>query len=429
MDMTPKVSRPQITAVAILSVLALAAGVGLAAAFGDLSMSAREMNMPGQNMPGMDMSGNTSGMPGMPGMNMGGGNANTGPAAQTPTHVGELPATPLQTPTRMGDLVMPPGMIMTKTMNMEAMRDMAAVDLTRVRFTAPANARGDRTLTPQVVGGVKVFNFETSLIRWNILPNVQVAAYAVNRQVPGPRLQLTQGDRVRINVKNSLPESTTIHWHGLIVPNNMDGPADVTQQPIAPGETFTYEFTVRQAGTYFYHSHKNPDRQQGLGLYGALLVKPKSAAGEPKADLDSTVQLQEWLQREGYTFPAMIMEGALPNFFTINGKAYPETDTIRMKVGQTVRLRFVGSNNNFVHPMHVHGGPFEVVARDGETLKESARYLADTVNVGPGQRYDVIWKAREKGTWLIHCHIPHHTTNDNVEEQGGGGLTMRIQVS
>ncbi|WP_245872683.1 multicopper oxidase domain-containing protein [Deinococcus planocerae] len=427
--MTPKVSRPQITAVAILSVLALAAGVGLAAAFGDLSMSAREMNMPGQNMPGMDMSGNTSGMPGMPGMNMGGGNANTGPAAQTPTHVGELPATPLQTPTRMGDLVMPPGMIMTKTMNMEAMRDMAAVDLTRVRFTAPANARGDRTLTPQVVGGVKVFNFETSLIRWNILPNVQVAAYAVNRQVPGPRLQLTQGDRVRINVKNSLPESTTIHWHGLIVPNNMDGPADVTQQPIAPGETFTYEFTVRQAGTYFYHSHKNPDRQQGLGLYGALLVKPKSAAGEPKADLDSTVQLQEWLQREGYTFPAMIMEGALPNFFTINGKAYPETDTIRMKVGQTVRLRFVGSNNNFVHPMHVHGGPFEVVARDGETLKESARYLADTVNVGPGQRYDVIWKAREKGTWLIHCHIPHHTTNDNVEEQGGGGLTMRIQVS
>lgn len=429
MDMTPKVSRPQIAAVTILSVLALAAGVGLAAAFGDLSMSAREMNMPGQNMPGMDMSGNTSGMPSMPGMNMGGGNANTGPAAQTPTPVGELPATPLQTPTRMGDLVMPPGMIMTKTMNMEAMRDMAAVDLTRVRFTAPANARGDQTLAPRVVNGVKVFDFETSLIRWNILKDVQVAAYAVNRQVPGPRLELTQGDRVRINVKNNLPESTTIHWHGLIVPNSMDGPADVTQQPIPPGGSFTYEFTVRQAGTYFYHSHKNPDRQQGLGLYGALLVKPKSAAGEPKADLDYTVQLQEWLQREGYTFPAMIMEGALPNFFTINGKAYPETDTLRMKVGQTVRLRFVGSNNNFVHPMHVHGGPFEVVARDGETLKESARYLADTVNVGPGQRYDVIWQAREKGTWLIHCHIPHHTTNDNVEVQGGGGLTMQIQVS
>ncbi|WP_344870071.1 copper oxidase [Deinococcus aetherius] len=434
--MTPKVSRPQIAAVTILSVLALAAGVGLAAAFGDLNMSARGMNMTGEGMPGMnmgsggtDMSGNASGTQNMPGMNMGGGNTNTGAAAPAPTPVGELPDTPLQTPTRMGDLVMPPGMIMTKTMNMEAMRDMAAVDLTQVRFTAPASARGDQTLAPQVVGGVKVFNFETSLIRWNILKGVQVAAYAVNRQVPGPRLQLTQGDRVRINVKNNLPESTTIHWHGLIVPNNMDGPADVTQKPIAPGETFTYEFTVNQAGTYFYHSHKNPDRQQGLGLYGALLVAPRGGVAQPQADIDYPLQLQEWLQRDGYTFPAMIMEGALPNFFTINGKAYPETDIIRMRVGQTVRLRFVGSNNNFVHPMHVHGGPFEVVARDGETLRESARYLADTVNVGPGQRYDVIWKAREKGIWLIHCHIPHHTTNDNVEEQGGGGLTMRIQVT
>lgn len=393
--------------VTLLSAVALATGVGLAAAPGNL------------RAPGTPPSGES-----MPGMNMGAGSQ-----ATAPTPVDMLPATPLQTPTRMGNLVMPPGMIMTKTMNMEAMRDMAAVDLGQIRYTAPREARGDRPLVPQVVGGVKVFNFETSLIRWNILKDVQVAAYAVNRQVPGPRLALTQGDRVRINVKNNLPESTTIHWHGLIVPNPVDGPADVTQKPIKPGQTFTYEFTVNQAGTYFYHSHRNPDRQQGLGLYGALVVKPRDAAREPKADLDYVLQLQEWLQRDGYTFPAMIMEGALPNFFTINGKAYPETETIRMRVGQRVRLRFVGSNNNFVHPMHVHGGPFEVVARDGEPLRESARYLADTVNVGPGQRYDVIWRAREKGTWLIHCHIPHHTTNDNVEEQGGGGLTMRIQVS
>jgi FtsP/CotA-like multicopper oxidase with cupredoxin domain len=434
MNMQPKVSRPQITAVAVLSVLALAAGVGLAAQFGDLSMSARDMNRAGnQEMPGVNMnsgataSSDVSDM-NMPGMNM----AGQQPASDTfvaPTPVDQLPDTPLQTPTRMGNLVMPPGMIMTKTMNMEAMQDMAAVDLSKIVFTAPTDAQGDQTLMPRMVDGVKVFNFETSLIRWNILPRVQVAAYAVNRQVPGPRLQLTQGDRVRIIVKNSLPESTTIHWHGLIVPNGMDGPADVTQIPIASGGTFTYEFTVQQAGTYFYHSHKNPDRQQGLGLYGALLVTPKNSVAEPKADLEYTLQLQEWLQREGYTFPAMIMEGALPNFFTINGKAYPSTDTIRMKVGQTVKLRFVGSNNNFIHPMHVHGGPFEVVARDGETLKADARYLADTVNVGPGQRYDVIWTARAKGTWLIHCHIPHHTTNDNVEEKGGGGLTMKIEVS
>ncbi|WP_295814205.1 copper oxidase [uncultured Deinococcus sp.] len=429
MTMSPRVTRPQITAVTLLSVLALAAGVGLAAGYGDLNMSTRMAGS--QGLPGMDMGGGAAmnaapaGSQAMPGMDMGGASST---AASTPTPVSQLPETALQTPTRMGGLVMPPGMIMTKSTSMDAMRDMAAVDLSRVTYAAPPDARGDQPLAPTTVNGVKEINFETSLIRWNILPGVQVAAYAVNRQVPGPRLQLTQGDRVRIRVKNTLPESTTIHWHGLIVPNAMDGPADVTQRPIAPGQTFTYEFTVTQAGTYFYHSHRSPDRQQGLGLYGALLVAPKAAVAEPRADLEYTLQLQEWLQREGYTFPAMIMEGALPNYFTINGKAYPATDTIRMRPGQRVKLRFIGSNNNFVHPMHVHGGPFEVVARDGVTLKDGARFLADTVNVGPGQRYDVVWTARAKGTWLIHCHIPHHTTNDNVEQEGGGGLTMKIVV-
>jgi FtsP/CotA-like multicopper oxidase with cupredoxin domain len=100
-----------------------------------------------------------------------------------------------------------------------------------------------------------------------------------------------------------------------------------------------------------------------------------------------------------------------------------------MKVGERVRLRFIGSNNNFVHPMHVHGGPFKVVQTDGNPVPETAQIEKDTVNVGPGERYDVIWEAREPGKWLVHCHIPHHTTNDNVEEEGGGGLTMVINVT
>ncbi|WP_258168583.1 multicopper oxidase domain-containing protein [Paenibacillus sp. AR247] len=102
---------------------------------------------------------------------------------------------------------------------------------------------------------------------------------------------------------------------------------------------------------------------------------------------------------------------------------------MKLKVGQTALIRFVGSNNNFIHPMHIHGGPFEVVALDGELLSPTARYKADTVNVGPGQRYDVLWTARKPGKWLIHCHIPHHTTNDNVEMQGGGGLMMILDVT
>jgi FtsP/CotA-like multicopper oxidase with cupredoxin domain len=124
----------------------------------------------------------------------------------------------------------------------------------------------------------------------------------------------------------------------------------------------------------------------------------------------------------------MPMDGMQPNYFTINGKAYPSTETVRMKFGETLKVRFIGANNGFIHPMHIHGGPFEVVARDGETLQKSARYLADTVNVGPGQRYDVIWRARERGKWLIHCHIPHHTSNDNTETKGGGGLMAIIEV-
>jgi len=329
----------------------------------------------------------------------------------------------------VGGLIMPPGMIMGFDTPAAAMRDMGAIHPRHVSHTAAIADRGDQVLQPRIQNGVKVFELEASVIRWHILDDVYVEAYAYNRQVPGPRLQITEGDRVRINFHNALAESTTVHWHGLVVPNNMDGPAEVTQHPVKPGESYTYEFTVGQAGTYFYHSHDHPDRQQGLGLYGALLIAPRDRTRESRVDHDVTIQLQEWLKREWLTYPAMLMEGGLPNYFTINGKAYPSTDVIRMKVGETVKLRFIGSSNNFIHPMHVHGGPFEVVALDGEELAEHARYRADTINVGPGQRYDVIWTARRPGKWLLHCHIPHHTTNNNVERQGGGGLTMIIEVT
>ncbi|MBA3476133.1 MAG: copper oxidase [Actinobacteria bacterium] len=326
--------------------------------------------------------------------------------------------------------IMPPGMVNRRDLPAEAMREMAAVDPGDVSYTAPADARGDQPLEAKMEGDVKVYDLTASVIRWNILPDEQVAAYAINRQVPGPRIRLTQGDRVRFNLRNELPESTTIHWHGLVLPNGMDGPAGVTQEPIEPGGRFTYEFTVRQAGTFLYHSHDQPDRQQALGLYGALIVDPLDRSREFAYDYDAeaVIQLQEWTKKEGYTFPAMLMEGALPNFFTINGKAYPETERIEMRVGEKARIRFIGSHNNFIHPMHIHGGPFKIVETDGVPVPETAQIEKDTVNVGPGERYDVIWQARRPGKWLLHCHIPHHTTNDNVEEEGAGGLTTIIDV-
>jgi FtsP/CotA-like multicopper oxidase with cupredoxin domain len=134
------------------------------------------------------------------------------------------------------------------------------------------------------------------------------------------------------------------------------------------GFAFAFKFVAGQAGTFFYHSHDHPDRQQSLGLYGALIIDLADTRSEPRADHEYVLQLQEWLKRDGLTYPAMLMEGALPNYFTINGRSYPATDLVRMRVGETMKLRFIGTNNNFIHPMHVHGGPFVVIARDGVAL-------------------------------------------------------------
>jgi manganese oxidase len=329
----------------------------------------------------------------------------------------------------VGGLIMPPGMIMTRDTPAEAMVDMAAVDPNSVTATYGTQDRGDQVLEPTIENGVKVLKITVSIVRWEIYPGQTVDAYAYNGQVPGPRLELTQGDRVRIEVTNALDETTTVHWHGLAVPNEMDGPADITQAPIQPGETYDYEFTVNQWGTYFYHSHDHADRQQTLGLYGAIIIDPADPGEQVPADHDYAIQLGEWLEREGLTYPAMPMEGGMANYFTINGKAYPATDTIDMKVGETLRVRFIGSDSVGIHPMHIHGGPFTVVAVDGNALEPEQQYQADTINVGPGQRYDVVWTALEPGQWLIHCHINHHTTNNNVETEGAGGLTMVINVT
>jgi FtsP/CotA-like multicopper oxidase with cupredoxin domain len=330
----------------------------------------------------------------------------------------------------VGGLIMPPGMIMDRDTPGAAMADMAAVDPRDVVKTYGLTVHGDQELKPRSENGVKVFDLDTSIIRWTILPGIAVDAYAFNGQIPRPRIHFQQGDRVRINVTNHLPETTTVHWHGLILPNVMDGPAHITQEPInTGGGVYHYEFTALQSGTYLYHSHDHIDRQQALGLYGALIIDPSTPDPTLQADHEYDVLLQEWLMREGLTYPAMPMDGAQPNFFTINGRAYPATDHIAMHVGETLKVRFIGSNNGFIHPMHIHGGPFQVVAVDGNTLPGSARYQADTINVGPGQRYDVIWPARQSGKWLIHCHIGHHTTNNNVEMQGAGGLMVVIDVA
>jgi len=292
---------------------------------------------------------------------------------------------------------------------------------------APADAQGTQVPAPTIVDGVKEFALTTSVVKWNILPDVQVGAFAYNEQVPGPLIRVTAGDHIRVRVTNELPDPTSVHWHGLVLPNEMDGAAGVTQPAIEPGATFMYEFTVPDTpGTYFYHTHVEGDRQQPLGLYGVFIID----GAEPTVEYDQeyVVQLGEWRVDDGRTYPAMELEGMLPNYFTINGKSYPETDTIRMNVGDTVLIRFIGTGQ-FVHPMHIHGGPFTIVGTDGNPVPEAAQLTKDTVLVSPGERYDVLWTAQEPGTWLIHCHINHHITNNGEEVDGAGGLTMVIEVA
>ncbi len=284
-------------------------------------------------------------------------------------------------------------------------------------------SQGNQPLAYQDKDGVKVFELSATPVRWDFDGGVQQVTWTYNGMVPGPLLRVTEGDRVRVVVKNDLPEDTTIHWHGIEVPNAMDGVPGMTQDPIAPGETFVYEFEARPAGTFWYHSHVASDIQIGAGLHGGFIIDPKTPESDPPA-VDEVLILNEWRFDHGKTYASMPMTGMDPNYFTINGKFFPHTEEIRVKVGDRVRLRFIAAGQ-FVHPMHLHGAPFKIVATDGHPVPDAAQLTKDTVLVSPGERYDIEFIASKPGMWMIHCHISHHTTNDGEEP---GGLMMTVHV-
>jgi manganese oxidase len=237
-------------------------------------------------------------------------------------------------------------------------------------------------------GDVKVFELTCSVVQWEVTPGTRVEAWTYNGVMPGPEIRVTDGDKVRVVVKNELPESTAVHWHGLIVPNNMDGVPFITQPPIKPGETFTYEFTVKNSGSHMYHSHHNAAFQVGKGLLGAFIVEPKDKSQDPEYDLDYTMIIND--QAGG---------------FTLNGKGFPATEPIVAKLGQKLRVRYM-NEGLLIHPMHLHGIPQLVFARDGWNLPQP--YMCDTVNVAPGERWDVLVDCTEPGVWAFHCHVLSH---------------------
>lgn len=295
-------------------------------------------------------------------------------------------------------------------------------------ITAPdvqpaTETQGGQPLEYREENGVKVFELTTKAVQWPILEGVSVTAFTYNGTMPGPMIRVTEGDQVRIVVKNELPDATAVHWHGVEVPNAMDGVPGVTQDPIEPGETFTYEFTAKPAGTFMYHSHFEGDVQVSAGLYAPFIIDPKEPEANPPV-VDKVLMISESLLRGSQTYAPMPMSGMEPNFFTINGKAFPSTETITVKKGERVRLRLIGIGQ-FIHPMHLHGLPFKIIATDGHAVPEAAQLTKDTVSVAPGERYDIEFVATEPGQWMLHCHILHHTTNDNIEP---GGLMLMINV-
>ena len=226
-------------------------------------------------------------------------------------------------------------------------------------------------------------------------------AYAGTRSAKSPP---TEGDKVRIKVTNKLKESTSVHWHGLRIPNNMDGVTYMNQDPITPGSTFTYEFVAKPAGTHMYHAHHNSAKQQMAGLAGAFIIDPKDPKSDPPYDKDYVLMLNDTTIG-----------------LTINGKGFPATEPLTAKLGERIRLRFLNMGQMY-HPMHLHGLPMEIFARDGYPLPMP--YKCDTVSVGPGERWDAIVVADEAGTWAFHCHILPHAES----EHGMFGMTTAVIV-
>ncbi len=250
-------------------------------------------------------------------------------------------------------------------------------------------------------------------------------AFSFNGQSPGPLLHVKEGDDVEIEIENQTTLPHTIHWHGLYQRGTWknDGVPDVTQPAIPPGETFTYRFKAEPSGTMWYHCHVNVNEHVAMrGMWGPFIIDPKDPPPVEKEVTKDYIMMfsswaSAWAKKPGYGG----VPGDVPDFFTINGKAYPATQPLRIKEGDVVRIRLIGAGDE-MHSIHIHGHLFEVYAKDGRPLANP--YLADTILFGPGERYDLILRADNPGIWMVHDHIDKHTTNGSSPM---GGMMTTIE--
>lgn len=260
--------------------------------------------------------------------------------------------------------------------------------------------------------GVKVFDIWVGHVRTEFIPGRVVDAWGFNGSVPGPTIEVNEGDRVRFIVENRLPEPFSMHWHGIEVPNDMDGMPGISQDLIQPGGRFVYEFTLHQNGTFFYHSHMA--MQEMMGLIGLFIIHPRRAY-TPRVDRDFGIILQGWALLPNNTIPnSLAMEF---NWLTFNGKAGPATTPMLCKLGERVRIRLVNLGMDH-HPIHLHGHQFYVTGSEGGRIRTTAVEPANTVLVGVAQARDIEFVANNPGDWHFHCHLPHHMMNQMVSMVG-----------
>ena len=275
-------------------------------------------------------------------------------------------------------------------------------------------------------GDFKVFHLVAEVVKQAITPGKTLDLWGFNGSAPGPTIQVNQGDRVRVIFDNHLPEPTSMHWHGFEDLIRYDGQPGISQEPVAPGGRFVYEFEIHQAGTFFYHSHMG--MQQMTGLLGGFIMHPREPY-RPHCDKDFLLHLQEYAVLPSSTIPnTMNMEY---NWLLLNGKAGPATTPLIVRQGDRVRIRFVNLGMDH-HPMHMHGHTFHMTGTEGGRIPEAAWWPGNTVLVGVAQARAIEFDATNPGDWMIHCHLPHHMMNEmssNVGRMTRPGAGMKPGMS
>jgi FtsP/CotA-like multicopper oxidase with cupredoxin domain len=261
--------------------------------------------------------------------------------------------------------------------------------------------------------GAKEFHLIAMPVKREFLPHLVMDVWGFNGTMPGPMIEVNQGDRVRIIVENRLPEPTSVHWHSLEIPVSQDGVPGLVQDFIPPGEAFVYEFSLHQHGTFFYHAHVA--MQEAMGMVGLFLIHP-SAAYEPVCDRDIALITQEFQILPNTTIPDS--QGMDFNFLTFNGRCAPLTTPLVIKLGERVRLRLVNFSTADHHPIHLHGHTWWVTGTEGGRIPESGWIPGNNVLVGVAQARDVEFIANNPGDWVMHCHMFHHTMNHMVSMAG-----------